>query len=154
MPMTWKKGRGKLGPMAPLLGKWKTETDTPMGPVSCVREYAKFGDAYVRLDAVWKFRAPKGEAPREYREICLFGPDKDDGVLTFWSYTSDGKKSSGKLADASDIHPQAVCFEAQMDAGLARQTFWPHEKDGMLWAVEARTKNGWNRFSLHHYRPA
>ena len=157
MPLTWKKGRGKMGPMAPLLGAWKAQTDTPMGPVSCVREYARFGDGYVRLEALWKFRAPKGETPREYREICLFGPDngpKGDGVLTFWSYTSDGKKSSGKLADATDVHPQAVCFEAQMDAGLARQIFWPHEQDGMLWAVEARNKKGWNRFSLHHYRPA
>lgn len=150
MTQVWKKGRGKLGPMAPLLGKWKAETDTPMGPVSCEREYAKFGDGYVRLDAVWKFRAPKGDAPREYREICLFGPDRD-GVLTYWSYTSDGKKSSGRLSEAPDVHPLAVCFEAQMDAGLARQVFWPDEKAGMLWAVESRNKKGWNRFSLHHY---
>jgi hypothetical protein len=52
------------------------------------------------------------------------------------------------------VHPQAVCFEAQMDMGLARQVFWPDEKEGMLWAVEARNKKGWNRFSLHHYRQA
>lgn len=157
MPTEWKKGRGKLGPMAPLLGRWTTKADTPMGPVSCVREYAKFGDGYVRLDAVWSFRGGKDGAPRDYREICLFGPDNGpgkDGVLTFWSYTSDGKKSSGKLADGTDVHRQAVCFEAQMDAGLARQVFWPHETGGMLWAVEARTKKGWNRFSLHHYRQA
>jgi hypothetical protein len=153
MPQHWKKGRGKLGPMAPLLGRWKAQTDTPMGPVSCVREYVKFGDGYVRLDAVWNFRSPKGDAPREYREVCLFGPDKD-GVLSYWSYTSDGKKSSGRLADGADVHPQAVCFEAQMDAGLARQVFWPDETEGMLWAVEARNKKGWNRFSLHHYRQA
>ena len=153
MKQIWKKGRGKLGPMAPLLGKWKAETDTPMGPVACVREYSKFGGGYVRLEAAWKFRAPKGDAPREYREICLFGPDKD-GVLAYWSYTSDGKKSSGRLAEATDVHPQAVCFEAQMDAGLARQVFWPDEKAGMLWAVESRNKKGWNRFSLHHYRQA
>lgn len=153
MPQLWRKGRGRLGPMTPLLGRWKAETNTPMGPVSCIRDYSKFGDGYVRLDAVWKFRAAKGAVPREYREICLFGPGKD-GVLTFWSYTSDGKKSSGKLADGTDVHAQAVCFEAQMDAGLARQVFWPDEKEGMLWAVEARNKKGWSRFSLHHYRQA
>ena len=153
MPMEWKKGRGKLGPMAPLLGCWKTAADTPMGPVSCVRDYAKFGDGYVRLDADWVFKAAKDEARRSYREICLFGPG-NDGVLTFWSYTSDGKKSQGRLADGTDVHPAAVCFEAQMDAGLARQVFWPDEGEGLRWAVEARNRKGWNRFTEHHYRRA
>lgn len=149
----WKKGRGKLGPMAPLIGKWKASTNTPMGPVSCVREYSKFGDGYVRLEAEWNFKTAKDGAPKVYREVCLFGPGTD-GVLTFWSYTNDGKKSSGKLTAATDVHPDAVCFEAQMDAGLARQVFWPSEKGGMNWAVEARNRQGWNRFSLHHYKPA
>lgn len=151
--MAWKKGRGKLGPMAPLLGKWKAAADTPMGPVGCVRDYQKFGDGYVRLEAEWTFKAAKDGAPRVYREVCLFGPDTD-GVLTYWSYTNDGKKSSGKLAAAPDVHKDAVCFEAQMDAGLARQVFWPDAKEGMRWAVEARNKKGWNRFTEHHYRPA
>jgi hypothetical protein len=151
MAQAWKKGRGKMGPMAPLLGRWKAEAETPMGPVACIRDYQKFGDSYVRLEAEWVFKA-KG-AVRSYREICLFGPDKD-GVLTFWSYTSDGKKSSGKLADAKDVHSGAVCFEAQMDAGLARQVFWPDDRSGMRWAVESRSKKGWNRFTEHHYRPA
>ena len=155
--MLWRKGRGKLGPMAPLLGRWKASTDTPMGPVSCVREYSKFGDGYVRLEAEWVFKAAKGDAPRTYREICLCGPDngpQGNGILTFWSYTSDGKKSQGRLADGTDVHPGAVCFEAQMDAGLARQIFWPDAEDGLRWAVEARNRKGWNRFSEHHYRPA
>jgi hypothetical protein len=136
-------------------------------PVACTRTYAPFGEKYVRLDAEWRFSAPKkgsvpdaqreamaahvGKAP--YRETCFFGP-ADDGVLTFWSYTSDGKKSSGRLAEAKDVHPDALCFEAQMDAGLARQVFWPHESEGFMWAVEAKTKKGWSRFTLHHYRPA
>lgn len=151
MALAWKKGRGKLGPIAPLLGRWKAETDSPMGPVACIRDYHTFGDGYVRLEAEWIFKA-KGAA-KTYRETCLFGPDKD-GVLTFWSYTSDGKKSSGKLAEAKDIHPDAVCFEAQMDAGLARQVFLPDKKAGMRWAIESRTRKGWNRFTEHHYRPA
>ncbi len=151
MAQAWKKGRGKMGPMAPLLGRWKAESDTPMGPVACIRDYQKFGDGYVRLEAEWIFKT-KGAA-RSYREIALFGPDKD-GLLTYWSYTSDGKKSSGKLSEAKDVHPDAVCFEAQMDAGLARQVFWPDEEAGMRWAVEARNKKGWNRFTEHHYRTA
>lgn len=158
-PLVWKKGRGKLGPMAPLLGGWKAKADTPMGPVSCVRGYAKFGDGYVRLEAAWTFQSASAKAgatsePRIYREFCIFGADPADGVLGFWSYTSDGKRSHGKLADGSDVHPQAVCFEARMDAGLARQVFWPDPVSGMRWAVEARNKKGWNRFSEHHYRPA
>jgi hypothetical protein len=152
MPQAWKKGRGKMGPMAPLIGKWKAEAETQMGPVSCVRDYQKFGDGYVKLEAEWNFRSKSADM-KSYREVCLFGPDKD-GVLSYWSYTSDGKKSSGRLAEAADVHPDAICFEAQMDAGLARQVFWPDEKTGFRWAVESRTKKGWNRFTEHHYRPA
>jgi hypothetical protein len=151
MAQAWKKGRGKLGPMAPLIGRWKTKAESAMGPVTCIRDYQKFGDGYVRLEAVWSFGAK--DAPKTYLETCFFGPDKD-GVLTFWSYTNDGKKSSGRLADGSDVHPQAVCFEAQMDAGLARQVFWPADSGGMHWIVEAKTKKGWSRIADHHYRPA
>jgi hypothetical protein len=151
MAQAWKKGRGKLGPMAPLIGRWKTKAESAMGPVTCIRDYQKFGDGYVRLEAAWSFGAK--DAPKTYLETCFFGPDKD-GVLTFWSYTNDGKKSSGRLADGSDVHPQAVCFEAQMDAGLARQVFWPADSGGMHWIVEAKTKKGWSRIADHHYRPA
>ena len=151
MAQAWKKGRGKLGPMAPLLGRWRAKADSAMGPVTCIRDYQKFGDGYVRLEAEWNVGAK--DAPKTYRERCFFGPDKD-GVLTFWSYTNDGKKSSGRLADGSDIHPQAVCFEAQMDMGLARQVFWPADSGGMHWVVEAKLKKGWRRIADHHYRPA
>jgi hypothetical protein len=152
MATAWKKGRGRMGPMAPLIGRWKAMAETPMGPVACVRDYQKFGDLYVRLDAEWLFKS-KQAALKSYREVCMFGPDKD-GVLTFWSYTSDGKKSSGRLSEADDVHPGSVCFEAQMDAGLARQVFWSDGGDGMNWVVEARTKKGWSRLAEHHYRPA
>ncbi len=167
MPQQWKKGRGKLGPLAPIIGAWKAKADTPMGPVGCTRVYAPFGDKWVRLDAEWTFGAPaasskltdaqreamKSYAGRGYKEVALFGPN-DAGVLAYWSFTSDGKKSEGLLSAAPDVHKDALCFEAQMPAGLARQVFWPHEVDGFQWAVEARNKKGWNRFSLHHYRPA
>ena len=79
MAQPWKKGRGKLGVMAPLLGRWKADADTPMGPVRCIRDLQKFGDGYVRLEAEWTFGG-KGAA-KTYRELCLFGPDKD-GALT------------------------------------------------------------------------
>ena len=150
MATAWKKGRGRMGPMAPLIGRWHAQADSPMGPVSCARDFQKFGESYVRLDAEWRIG---GGNAKPYREICLFGPDTD-GVLAFWSYTNDGKKSSGRLADANDIHPQAVCFESQMDAGLARQVFWPSDSGGMHWVVEARTKKGWRRMAEHHYRLA
>jgi hypothetical protein len=152
MATAWKKGRGRMGPMAPLIGRWKATAETPMGPVACVRDYQKFGDLYVRLEAEWFFKSKEAET-KSYRELCMFGPDTD-GVLAFWSYTSDGKKSSGRLADAKDGPPNAVCFEAQMAAGLARQLFWSDGGDGMRWVVEAKTKKGWSRLAEHHYRPA
>lgn len=166
MPTKWKKGRGKLGPLAPIIGSWKAATDSPMGPLTCSRSYAPFGEKYVKLEAQWTFGAGKGAnlteaqrmamqayAGKGYKEVAFFGPD-ENGVLAYWSFTSDGKKSDGVLAEASDIHRDALCFEAQMPAGLARQVFWPDEKEGFLWAVEAKNKKGWSRFSLHHYRPA
>lgn len=153
MSRAWKKGRGRLGPISPLLGRWTASADTPMGPVSCIREYAKFGDGWVRLEAAWAFDTARGAARSPYREVAMFGADSD-GVLAYWSYTSDGKRSSGRLADGTDVHPSAVCFEAQMDAGLARQVFWPDEAEGFHWAIEARNRKGWNRFTQHHYRSA
>jgi hypothetical protein len=163
----WKKGRGKLGPLAPIIGGWEAAAGSPMGPMRCMRTYTPFGDGWVKLEAEWKFgagkpganlsetqkAAMKAYAGRGYKEVAIFGPG-EDGVLTYWSFTSDGKKSEGRLADAKDVHPDALCFESQMPAGLARQVFWPDAKEGWLWAVESRNKKGWNRFSLHHYRPA
>ena len=90
---------------------------------------------------------------KPYREVCLFGQN-EDGVLAFWSYTNDGKKSVGRLADGTDIHPRAVCFEAEMSAGLARQVFWPDETEGMRWSVAAKTLKGWRVLAQHHYHPA
>jgi hypothetical protein len=147
--MAWKKGRGKLGPMAPLLGRWKATADSPMGAVTCLRSYEKFGEAYVRLEAEWHI----GKFPqvKPCREVCLFGP-ADDGVLAFWSYTNDGKKSSGRLSSAPEINAQSVCFEADMGHGIARQVFWPDGTGGMHWIVDAKTKKGWSRLASHHYR--
>jgi hypothetical protein len=155
----WKKGRGKLGPLAPLLGVWRATADSAMGPVQCERAFTAFGDGWVRLEAVWTFgatRPPRPEAAikataRAYREIALFGVGAS-GVLGVWSFTNDGKRSEGALADGADIHAQAICFESQMPAGLARQVYWPGDAGAVHWAVEARTKSGWKRFTEHTYR--
>lgn len=152
---SWKKGRGKLGVFAPVLGEWRAKADTEMGPLVCDRRFETVLDGkYVRLTATWKFSTPKGAKPRDpYEEICLFGPHKEHG-LGFWSFTSDGKRSEGHLFDGTDIHASALSFAAQMDAGFARQTYWPGADGAISWCVESRTKKGWNRFAEHTYKPA
>jgi hypothetical protein len=141
---TWKKGRGKLGPLQPLLGNWQAETDSPMGKLKCTRTFKLIlGDKYIELYARWQFG--KGA----YEETAIYGVNDD--TLSFWSFTSDGKKSQGYLADGTDVHPDAVCFEANMPAGLARMIYWPAEDGGFHWAVESKVKKGWNRFTMHHY---
>jgi hypothetical protein len=143
----WKKGRGKLGIFQPILGTWKADTDSDMGKVTCLRTFTKVLDnKYVQLSAIWKYKSGT------YEELAMYGVDLDKN-LRFWSFTSDGKQSQGYLADVSDIHPQAFGFEANMPAGLGRMIFWPDEEEGFHWAVEAKTKKGWKRFTQHHYLP-
>jgi hypothetical protein len=144
-PIVWKKGRGKLGFLDPLLGKWRAEADSEMGKVVCVRTFTRVLDgAYVQLTADWEF------ANGAYKEIALIGvgPDKQ---VNFWSFTSDKKQAQGYVADMTDIHPKAIGFEAQMPAGLARMVYWPDDEAGFHWVVESKTKKGWNRFTDHHY---
>lgn len=152
MPKLWKKGRGKLGPFEPLLGKWVAEATSPMGPMRCTRTLEPIlGGHYLQLTAEWVFGSMvKGKA---YRELALIGVG-DDKQVCFWSFTSDGKRSEGKLADVTEVHPEAIGFEAQMPAGLARMIYWPDVDGGYHWAVESKTKKGWNRFTEHHYHPA
>lgn len=141
----WKRGRGKLGLFAPLLGGWKAETESPMGPLACTRHLAPvLGGAYIQLNAHWQF------GTTAYEEHALIGV-KADGCIAFWSFTSDGKSSNGVLADVTDVHPEAIGFEAQMPAGLARMVYWPDSEGGFHWAVESRNKKGWRRFTEHHY---
>ena len=142
----WKRGRGKLGVITPLIGNWQATASASMGPVQCTRTFEPIlGGNYVQLTARWEFG--KGA----YEEIAMIGANSE-GKVAFWSFTSDGKNSSGTLADASDIHPEAIGFEAQMPAGLARMVYWPDETDGFRWVVEAKNKKGWKRFTEHHYK--
>ena len=144
----WKRGRGKLGLLTPLIGNWTTNASTPMGSVTCTRNFESIlRGNYVRLLVRWEFE--KGA----YEEIAMFGVNPD-GKVGFWSFTSDGKNSNGTVADVTDIHPEAIGFEAQMPAGLARMAYWPDDSDGFHWSVEAKNKKGWKRFTEHHYRRA
>jgi hypothetical protein len=145
----WKKGRGKLGVLAPLLGTWKAETNLPggYGTARCTRTFTSIlRGTGIQLNARWEF------AKGVYEELAIFG--FHNGKLSFWSFTSDGKRSEGSMTHASDIHPQAIAFEAKMPAGLARMIYWPNDDGGFQWAVESKSKKGWRRFSEHHYTPA
>jgi len=101
---------------------------------------------YVELRARWEF------AKMVYEEVAILGIS--NGKLSFWSFTSDGKRSEGMLADGSDVDPRAIAFEAEMPAGRARMIYWPDAEGGFRWAVEAKGKKGWRRFVEHHYMPA
>jgi hypothetical protein len=147
-PIKWKKGRGKLGVLAPLSGEWVAHADTPMGPVRCTRSLRPaLGGAWMQADVRWEF------AGKAYEERALFGIDRE-GRLGFWSFTSDGKQSHGVQVNASDVHADAIAFEAEMPAGTARMVYWPDPEEGFRWAVESKTKKGWNRFTEHHYTAA
>src|SRR5262249_19060941 len=113
MASHWKKGRGKLGALNPLLGTWNAQADSPRGPARCQRTFQPIlNGAYIHLIARWTF----GDDAKIYEEIALYGL-RPDGALGFWSFTSDSKQSMGVRADVTDIHPEAIGFEAQMAAG-------------------------------------
>src|SRR5579859_6424008 len=122
MAKVWKKGRGKLGFLQPLLGRWAAEAQSPMVPLRCMRTLEPvLGGSYIRLTVRWEFGTAKAKAASEgkggYEEIALIGAS-DGGKVAFWSFTSDGKHSQGTVSDVTDIHAEAVGFEAQMPAGL------------------------------------
>ena len=141
----WKKGRGKLGVFEPLIGSWEAEADSPMGRIRCTRTFSRIlGGHRVLLEARWLI------GDKVYAEHAIYGVD-DSGALAFWSFTSDGKRSQGTIADGTDVHPEAIAFEARMPAGLARMVYWPEADGATSWAVESKTRKGWNRFTHHRY---
>lgn len=142
----WKKGRGKLGIFDPLIGKWECNPGSKdrMNP-HCIRELSYALDKnYIIENIVWFL------GDKNYEDHTIIGLNNEKRIC-FWSFTSDGKNSNGILTDVTDIHPLAIGFEAQMAAGLARQAFWPDDKEGFHWVVEAQNKKGWNRFVHQHY---
>lgn len=144
--MIWKKHRGKLGILYPLLGEWITNAEsTDYTSPKCTRTFQKtLGDKYVQLEVKWFLEN------KIYEDRTLFGLNSSKEIC-FWSFTSDGKNSTGKLADVSDIHPEAIGFEAEMPAGIARQAYWPSEDGGFYWVVESKNKKGWKRFVHQHF---
>lgn len=111
----------------------------------CTREIKLDLDGkYIVQDIVWDL------GNKEYLDHTLIGLNSDKRIC-FWSFTSDGKNATGTLTDVSDIHPDAIGFEAEMPAGTARQAFWPDDEEGFHWMVESKTKKGWNRFVHQHY---
>lgn len=145
MKMDWKTGRGKMGFMQPMLGKWiAIDPDTPMGKVVCQREFTRILDGkFIRLEANWSI----GDGAKTYQEIAHYGLNRSK-LPAFWSFTSDGGHSEGLLADVSEMAPGAMGFEAEMPSGLARFGFWPEEHQ-MIWAAEAKTKRGWSQMIRH-----
>jgi hypothetical protein len=151
MAKLWKKGRGRLGPFLPLLGRWVAEADTPMGRVKVFRQLSTIlGGHYLELKVTWRFGGSPSD--REYQELAVIGVG-DDKQVGFWSFTSDGKRSMGTIADVTDLHEEAVGFEARMPAGLARMAYWPEDDGGFRWVVESKNAKGWKRLTHHHYHP-
>ena len=143
-PFRWKKSRGRLGVLQPLLGSWVAAADSELGQVKCTRTFTSvLGGHYIQLIAKWEFRT------KVYEEVAFIGVT--NGIISFWSFTSDGKKSQGKLSDGTDVHPEAICFEAEVPARIARMIYWPDPVRGFHWAVESKNKKGWHRFTQHHY---
>jgi hypothetical protein len=144
----WLRGRGLLGRFQPLVGRWQSASvgEGAASAAACTREFTAFGE-FVRLEASWDFGG-RGT----YRELALFGKG-EGGTLAFWSFTNDGKRSTGTLSDGGDVHPDAIAFVAEMPAGTARTIYWPDDSDGFDFAVESRTAKGWNRMVHHRYAP-
>lgn len=148
--MEWRKGRGPLGIFRPLVGAWTSQPvgNSPASLTPCTRTFTSiWNGSYIRLEAHWTLSLTKA-----YEEVAMFGKARD-GSLAFWSFQSDGKSAEGRISEARDVHPDAIAFEAMMPAGLARFAYWPDDDAGFHYAVESRTKNGWNRFLEHLYLP-
>jgi len=133
-----------------------------MGPVRCTRVFTEVltGNS-IRLEARGEFGAfQSGKADckdssfiggRGHEEVALIGRGGERSV-SFWSCTSDGKRSQGVVSDVSDSHPEAIGFEAEMDAGIARMAYGPDGEGAFYWVVESKTAKGWRRFTNHHHR--
>ena len=147
--MSFTLGRGLLGPMKPLLGRWVYRGEHNGQSVQVERTYETWGKGWVRLTAVWTMPG------RNYVETAFYGA-LDDGTLGFHSFTNDGKRSVGRLADGSDVHGQAVAFVARFPAGTGRMIAWPRDDGapGFVFAVESQTAKGWKRFLLQQFDPA
>src|SRR4051794_10040063 len=104
MGKIWKKGRGKLGFLQPLLGRWTAEANSEMGPVRCARSFEPvLGGSYVELDARLGFV----EGGKVYEGEALIS-SRDDGKVPFWSFTPDRKGADGNAGQLAAPQPEAV----------------------------------------------
>ena len=77
MTKVWKKGRGRLGFLDPLIGSWRAKTTSENGPVECVRTFKPIlKDGYVQLTANWKV----GPAPTRKASAKPESGTKRDGA--------------------------------------------------------------------------
>jgi hypothetical protein len=144
MSVPWSPQPGLLGGLSPLVGTWVAEGETATGDYRCERRFDEvLHRRYVQLVVTWILPG------RSHEELALFGIDAE-GVLRMWSFTSDGKQSTGVAARADDLPQPNVAFEADMPSGRARFAYWP-EDEGVRFVVEARTDSGWTRFLEHRY---
>jgi hypothetical protein len=143
----WQRGRGRLGVLAPLLGAWVAEGESEAGPYRCERRFERaLHGSYVELRAEW--RLPGGM----YDEVTLHGYDRD-GELRFWSFTSDGRQTTGWRVTADDLPHPGIAFAADLPAGRARFAYLAPPEGGLLYVAESQTARGWNRFVEHRYVP-
>lgn len=150
MGKLWKKGRGKLGVLEPLVGEWEAAGKSAQGAVRCRRKFEwVLGGKFLQLRARWELGASGKKFA--YEEVAMMGVD-GKGAVRCWSFVADGDRSEGVLADVTDLHGEAVGFEAKMPAGRARMTYWPGEEGAVRFVVEAKAKTGWRRFLEQTYR--
>ena len=146
-----RNGDATLRSFAPLLDRtWVAEGDGPMGRYTCERRFERvLQRKFVRMTVEWEFDE------KTYEEIAMFGRDPREKRLAFWSFQSDGKNSHGVCVAADDAPEGAVVFEAEMPAGLARMLLWlTDDRSRLRFAVENRTKKGWNRLLEQCHTPA
>ncbi len=80
------------------------------GKVRCTRTFTRIlNGKYVQLLARWEFGA------QVHEETAIYGIA--GGKLSFWSFTSDGKRSEGTIADGRDVDPEAIAFEGPNACG-------------------------------------
>ncbi|MBN8551656.1 MAG: hypothetical protein J0L52_02020 [Caulobacterales bacterium] len=77
--MEFKFGRGLLGPMKPLIGRWIHKGTHNGQAVQISRLYEPWGKGWIRLTATWTL------PDRDYVEMAFYGA-MEDGALGFQSF--------------------------------------------------------------------
>jgi hypothetical protein len=124
--------------LKPFLGRWTANGSGPMGPYTCERQLTPILEGkFVQMLVRWTV------GTKRHEELCMFGVK--DERLQFWSFTSDGKSSTGISVIADELPDGTLVFEAAMPAGQARVSYQP-DGEQFRFVVESRGKKGWRRF--------